>query len=459
VNSREKLEASYSSSVRGQGTPCPYSPPSTVHRLLEPDRLPRFRTGEPLPPPPEEYRGLLADERAKHRDRYWLHILLFVVTLGSTIWAGGLWAGRVALWERTGWALYLDPVFFADGLLYAIPFLLFLTAHEFGHYFAARRHRVDVSLPYYIPVPPFIPIPHIGTFGAVIRIRERIQRTRQLFDIGAAGPLAGFVVALGVLVYAIVTLPPPTYVMGLGADHEAIQQHVLQHGTFPTEPSTDEFGLGPIAVGNTLLFLILRVFVTDMPPAWELYHYPALFAGWLALFFTALNLLPVGQLDGGHVTHALFGRRRHAWIARSTVLALLFSGGLGAVTDMGMAAQLTAVEYGRPAWWGLAIVWVSVLLILRWLSGKLFLDRYWKLVTFVALAAAVAVADMSGVVADTVAWSGWLLWSILIIFVIKLDHPPVMRAEPLSPMRKALGIVSLIIFLLCFSPRPFYMAM
>ena len=103
------------------------------------------------------------------------------------VYAGGLFAGRAVLYEEIGWTAYAR-----DGLLYAIPFLFFLTVHEFGHYIAAQKHGINVSLPYYIPIPLIgIPMFHLGTLGAVIRIREPLRRTRQLFDIGAAGPLAG----------------------------------------------------------------------------------------------------------------------------------------------------------------------------------------------------------------------------------------------------------------------------
>lgn len=418
----------------------------------------RYRSGEPLPPPPDEYKSLLTEYRPPPRERYWLHALLFAVTIVTTIWAGGEWAGRVALWERSGFALLLDPVFFADGLRYAIPFLLFLTVHEFGHYLTARAHRVDVSLPYYIPIPPGLPILNIGTFGAVIRIRERIGRTRQLFDIGVAGPLAGFVIALVALVYAVATLPPPTYVFDFGPGHEALQEYVRQFGTFPQEPTLDQFGIGPLAVGDTPLFALLRMVVPDLPPAWELYHYPVLFAGWLALFFTALNMLPVGQLDGGHVTYALFGERWHARLARTVVVLLLFSGGLGAIGDIGPLSELMAIEAGRPAWIGMAITWAVIVLVIGWIARRLFASGYHKLVTWLGLIVAIAAADAVGGIAGAVGWSGWLLWSALIVFVIKVDHPPVVVDEPLTPGRRALGILALILFVLCFSPRPLYFA-
>lgn len=413
------------------------------------------------PLPPDRARALREAKRSiltstpPRRERIWLHVLLFAATAFTTIWAGGEWAGRALLWERSGPALILDPVFLLDGLRYAIPFLLFLTVHEFGHYLTARRHRVDVSLPYFVPLPPGLPILNIGTFGAVIRIRQAIHRTRHLFDIGVAGPLAGFVVALGVLAYALITLPPPTYLLDLPG-HEAVNDYIRAFGTFPEVPPPDPLGLGAIALGRTPLFWLVEAAGFDLPPYWEMYHYPVLFAGWLALFFTALNLLPVGQLDGGHVTYALFGPKRHAFIARMTVLLLLFSGSLGAVAEIGPIAGEIMTEGGRPFWLGPVLTWVVVALLTRWLVGKMFDDPYLRWIAWLGLLIAVAAADGLGGIAEMVGWTGWLLWSALIVLVIRVDHPPT-PPEPLTPGRKVLGVLALVIFLLCFSLRPIYL--
>jgi len=418
----------------------------------------RYPAGAPLPPPPEAYRGLLTNYAPPRRERYGLHVFLFVTTGLAMVWAGGTWAGRVALWTASGWGLWLDPAFLADGLRYAVPFLAFLTVHEFGHYLMARRHRVDVSLPYFVPVPPGVPFLNIGTFGAVIRIRQVIPRTRELFDIGVAGPLAGFAVALVALAYALATLPPPTYVLSFGPGHEIIQQYVLQFGTFPAEPPRDAFGFGPLAVGMTPLFALVSGLVPGFPPAWELYHYPVLFAAWLGLFFTALNLLPVGQLDGGHVTYALFGPAWHARIARGTVLVLLFLGALGAVGDFGEVLRLSAVEFGYPVWAGTAATWAVLALILLALTRRAFLTPFGQGAAWLGVLATVAAADAVPGLAAATGWLGWLLWSALIVYVIKVDHPPVPVIEPLSSRRRALGVLALVIFVLCFSPRPLYLA-
>jgi membrane-associated protease RseP (regulator of RpoE activity) len=187
------------------------------------------------------------------RQRLWLHALLYILTILSTWFAAG-------------------PVFSA-GLL------SILTAHEFGHYFTARRYRVPVSLPYFIP----FPISLFGTLGAVIRMSPRIPNRRALFDIAAAGPLAGMVLAL-----------PITY---LGIARSAI----VAKSAIPAHT---------ITLGEPLLFKGLGWLVHGaLPKNVDLMLDPLAFAGWAGMFVTALNLLPIGQLDGGHITHALFGNR------------------------------------------------------------------------------------------------------------------------------------------------------
>ena len=227
---------------------------------------------EPRPPSDEAAReSVLSDYQPKPaRNRYGLHLLLFIVTLACTIVSGGLWVNRVLLYESTGLGdLLLNPIFLLDGFRFGFSLLLFLTVHEFGHYFAARHHGVSTSLPYYIPVPPPF---GIGTLGAVIRIREPIPSLKKLFDIGAAGPLAGFVVACGVLLYALFTLPPPSYLLDQGG-HEAIKQFIEQNGRFPDQAPPAAAG-ETIMVGQTLLYWLLSQFFADVPPMYEMYHLP-----------------------------------------------------------------------------------------------------------------------------------------------------------------------------------------
>ena len=412
----------------------------------------RHPSGLPLSPSDDAYDSLLADYEAKpHKDRVWLHVLLFALTVATTAWAGGSLVGREVLYEQFGWGMFVW-----DGLRYAVPLLLFLTVHEFGHYFAAKRARIDVSLPYYIPFPLFFLQPNIGTFGAVIRIREPIRRTRQLFDIGAAGPLAGFVVALGVLLYALVTLPPPAYVMDL-AGHDALKGFILQHQFFPAEPLPELGGIGRLTIGQTPLYWALTQLFPDVPPMYEMYHYPVLFAGWLGLFFTALNMLPVGQLDGGHITYALVGPVWHGRIARAFVLLLLFSASLGLVFDTSEAAMVYAYQNGYPAALGSVGVWLIVAGLNYVFIRQLFESERVRAGSLLGLIAALGIGLRIGA-AEAMGYSGWYFWCLLIVALIKVDHPPVVWEEPLTPGRRALGILALVLFLLCFSFKPLYIA-
>ncbi len=392
--------------------------------------------------PETAYRGLLFTPEPREKDRYWLHLLLFILTLISTTYAGAQLTGRLLLYAREGLLAWLG-----DGLRYSIPLMLFLTTHEFGHYFAARYHRVNTSLPYYIPFPFFFieGIFNIGTFGAVIRIREPIPSTRKLFDIGIAGPLAGFVTVILILMYAVATLPPPTYLLDL-AGHDALKAYILQYGTFPPQ-APDPFTL---YVGQTLLFKAITLLSPDMPPMYELYHYPVLFAGWLGLFFTALNLLPVGQLDGGHVIYALLGPVWHAIIARLFVLTLLLSASIGFVHDFAPLFQ-ESLPYPMPA------LWVSIALVQYYFVHRLFAGNLrYTLPALGGLVALTAVLLHFEAFAQSFGYTYWFLWCLLIIWIIKVDHPPVIHPEPLTPGRKAQAVLGMLIFILCFSFKPLY---
>ena len=381
-------------------------------------------------------------------DRPWLHLLLFVLTLGSTVYAGALWVNRTLYYEAQGESISLlfmsvPEAWLIDGLRYAIPLLGFLTVHEFGHYFAARHHHVNTSLPYYIP----FPFNGIGNFGAVISIREAIPSTRTLFDIGVAGPLAGFVVALGVLLYGFSTLPPPEYLLDLPG-HEMLKAHIRQHGTFPDtlpEPSDGTFVL---VVGQTPLYWVLSQFFANVPPMYEMYHYPVLFAGWLGLFFTALNLLPVGQLDGGHVLYALFGHTWHRRFAQAFVFLLLWSGGIGFMEEVRPALAEMGAGWGALSWPILGLLFYAYLY--RPLGRRHKQIAAGAAGLLVGVVGAVAV----GPALTQFGYTGWLVWTLLIIFLIRVEHPPVVQRNQLTPMRRVLGYLAIAIFLLCFSLQP-----
>ncbi|MFB6247362.1 MAG: site-2 protease family protein [Salinibacter sp.] len=381
-------------------------------------------------------------------DRPWLHLLLFVLTLVSTIYAGGQWVNRVLYYEAQGETLSLlfttVPMgWVVDGLRYALPLLGFLTVHEFGHYFAARHHRVRTSLPYYIP----FPFNGIGNFGAVISIRQAIPSTRKLFDIGVAGPLAGFVVALGALVYGFATLPPPEYLLDLPA-HEALKEHIRQYGTFPAAPPDPASGALVIVVGQTPLFWLLSQCFAHVPPMYEVYHYPVLFAGWLGLFFTALNLLPVGQLDGGHVLYALLGAKWHRRLAQVFVFVLLFSGGMGFIQEIRPALSEMGPLWQRASWPILATIYYGYLYRIYGGTHRYMLAALAGLMVSVGGAAAIGPALMG------YGYTGWLVWTLLIVFLIRVEHPPVMQEQELTPTRRVLGYLAIVIFVLCFSIRP-----
>jgi membrane-associated protease RseP (regulator of RpoE activity) len=196
-----------------------------------------------------------------------LHIALFVLTVIST-WLVG-------------------------GVLYSACIMTILLAHEMGHYTMARRHRVPATLPYFIP----FPVQPFGTFGAVIKMRGAIGNKKALFDIGVAGPLSGFILALPCIFYGVAmsTAVPLT-------------PHLQQHGELFNEP---------------LLFkLAAWMIVGNLPPNYVLMLHPVGYAGWVGLFVTALNLLPIGQLDGGHVMYAVLGRRSRL-VSRFFIPALL----------------------------------------------------------------------------------------------------------------------------------------
>ena len=375
-----------------------------------------------------------------YKDRTWLHLLLFLLTVGSTIYIGGVFVGRVELYEAQGYSYLIW-----DGIKYSLALLGALTVHEFGHYFAARYHGINTSLPYYIP----LPVPPIGTLGAVIRIREPIPSERKLFDVGAAGPLAGFVIALGALIYAFVTLPPPEYLLDLGG-HEALKEHIRQFGTFPDVMPPSQGG-EVIVLGETLLYWILASFFENVPPMYEMYHYPVLYAGWLGLFFTALNLLPVGQLDGGHILYALVGETWHRRLARGFVLLLLLSGSIGFLQSARPELYKMSEWLGQSTY--LILAGILFVYLYRTFNG----DHRYIAVSLLALLMGARGIMWLGEPFTGFGYTGWLIWTALIVFFVRVDHPPVRYREPLTPARRMLGYVSIAIFFLCFSFRPIYL--
>jgi membrane-associated protease RseP (regulator of RpoE activity) len=256
------------------------SSPGLELEIIGPDGIPVGVVRRPPPPP----------------RRVWLHVLLFAVTLVTTTLVGGVAFGDLPPgFKPTSFAeLLFHPAVLRAGFAFSVPLLVILLAHEMGHYIACRYHRLDATLPFFLPV-PF----GIGTLGAFIRIRTPLLNKRELFDVGASGPLAGFVVALPVL-FAGIALSHPVAELPKG---------------------------GVMIFGEPLAFKALAWLVhPEVPPGGDLLLHPVGFAAWFGLLVTALNLLPFGQLDGGHITYALFGpwQRRIAWPLLAVLAVLGF---------------------------------------------------------------------------------------------------------------------------------------
>lgn len=385
------------------------------------------------------------------RDRYLLHAGLFVVTLLSTALTGALlFIGRSEAWAAGGAIFDLGgfPVtttFLADAFVFGGALIAFLTVHEFGHYVAARVHKVTTSLPYFIPAP----LIGIGTLGAVISIRQPIPNRIKLFDIGASGPLAGFVMVLVLLFWAMGTLPSPEYMFGVGG-HDSLLEFIRATGRFPDTAISDAPPGSRLILGTTPLYWAISQAFPNVPPLYEMYHYPLLFAAWLGLFFTALNLMPVGQLDGGHIVYALFGPRWHARISRGFIFLMLSSMATGgALTLPSMSMPFTGSDF-----WARIITWFVLGALLTLCTRRAFGERWWQ-VTIIIL----VLASFAAAVPSALAWFGyfgWLPWCLLLIFMIKVDHPPVPVSLPLSSTRRLLGYLTLAIFVLCFSIKPLY---
>ena len=213
----------------------------------------------------------------------YLHIILFILTAFSTLIAGTLQKGINPLAEP--WRLI-------EGIPFSFTLMLILLSHELSHYFASRVHHTNATLPYFIPAPSII-----GTFGAFIKMKSPIASRKALIDIGASGPIAGFIVSffasvIGLYFSEIIKIPE---------------------------------GGSALSLGDSILFSALsRVVIGVAPEGYDILLHPVAFAGWIGFFVTSLNLIPVGQLDGGHIAFALLGRfHRYLSIALVAALAAL----------------------------------------------------------------------------------------------------------------------------------------
>ena len=272
------------------------------------------------------------------RSNYWINLILFLLTVLTTLTVGALHAGK-------------NPLTNPGNLFYGLPFSLSLIAilgsHELGHYTLSKIHKVKATLPYFIPVPH----PLVGTLGAFIKIKSPIPSRRALLDIGAAGPITGFLVAL------------PITIMGL-----------------KLSTIVPKSGAPGLFLGEPLIFKFLEFAAgLNIPQDMDLYLHPMAFAGWIGFFVTGLNLIPIGQLDGGHITFALFGKK-HTRIAYASLIVLIALGFL---------------------------------------------------------------------------WTGWWTWAVLVL-ILGIRHPaPLNEVSRLDKKRLVVGIFSIIVFILTFTPKPF----
>ncbi len=372
---------------------------------------PSAESDSSAPPPPVKWK---------------LNLLLFVVTI-ATVFATGLELAQ------TGHSAIGQAAQFTGALL------LILGAHELGHFIAARAHRVDASLPYFIPLPP--PISPFGTMGAIIRMKSQIPTRRALLDIGASGPLAGLAFAIPLYAWGIAH----STIIPLSADYEQL--------------------------GSSLMLRALdHLFAPTIPPGSDILLHPVAYAAWGAMLVTMINLLPVSQLDGGHVAYALFGSKqdRYARNVHRAVLAFFFVS-LGSYVLRDVRAGFGLVRFSHAVQNSLIwLVWFEVLAILGTLASR---NRERKpgadlgiRTRLFAVASLVVLALLGEQYRKTVIWIAWGVVLALTLAMERrngvlrphdlLDHPPT-GAAPLDMKRKAIAVLTLAMFALLFMPTPF----
>jgi len=367
------------------------------------------------------------------KNRIFLHIFLFLITVVTTLIAGYEWTTGKVFFNGS------EPLSnrFAQGIPYAFGFLTFLTVHEFGHYFMSKRYGIQATLPYYIPM--YIGTMSIGSMGAVIRLKEPCQTRTQFFDIGIAGPLAGLVIGVALMIYGYSTLPPESHIF-------LIHPEYVKYGGFPTPQEYQNIPYA-LKLGKPLLFKIAEWFVpanTVVPPPQEMMHYPYLFTAWLALFFTALNLIPVGQLDGGHVVYGLLGAKGHYWVSRIIVFTMILYGGIDFLNfkDVGSIEEI-ALNSG--------IYLLLLLMIVTKLYGLKKVNRWLP----IALSIIAFHLTFTLLFPNLKGYSGYMMFATIIVRFLGIQHPVAPEDSPLSKNRSVLGWITLVIFILCISPQPF----
>jgi len=292
-----------------------------------------------------------------------VHVILFFITLITTFMSGFFQGGSVS-----------------SGMSFSAALIFILGTHEMGHFLYGKKYGINITPPYFIPAPPFIS--PIGTFGAFIKIKSPISTKRALFDIGIAGPLAGIMAAIPVIIVGI----------KLSRIVETTSKS-LDHG---------------LTLGSPLIFsLISDSIIGKIPEGHDLLLHPVAFAGWIGLFVTALNLIPAGQLDGGHIMYSIFSKK---WHRRTSIIIIL-------------------------------------ILLLFGIGTQPIIQYFQSYIEGTALYNYKGIFNFEG-------WAGWLMWAVLLTFM-GTKHPPTMYDDiQLDGKRKFFSLVALLIFIGCFTPMP-----
>lgn len=289
-----------------------------------------------------------------------IHVLLFIATVVTTFIAG-----------------YAQGGDFASGVSFSAALIFILGSHEMGHYYYGRKYGVSITPPYFIPAPyiPFVGmLSPIGTFGAFIKIKSQISSKKALFDIGVAGPIWGIIAAIPILI--------------VGLKNSSVVEVSSQHG---------------ISLGSSPIFLFFsRVIFGDISDGFDILLHPVAFAGWIGLLVTFLNLIPCGQLDGGHLIYSIFSKEIHKAVSSVSILLLL-------VLGIGTKPLLELMNFTGTS-----------------------LGGYEKFIIFDG-------------------WQGWIIWAFLLAFFLGTKHPPTIYEEAdIGFKRKVVACITLLIFIGCF---------
>ena len=252
-----------------------------------------------------EYKIYVLKKTKRKEKPIWINFVLLIATIITTIITGAIiYTGKFDIWSIPNpIQVFTAENLFFGAVLFALPLMSIIFIHEMGHYFISKKHGIPTSLPYFLPIPPVLPNFNIGTIGAVISSREPMPNKKALFDVGIAGPIAGFcvaipVTAIGIAVAKIVPIVP-----------------------------IESLPAGETVFGSSFLIDILARAILDIPKGFTIDMNPILFAGWVGLLITSLNLLPAGQLDGGHIFRAVLGDKQK-YAGFIAIVIMIFTGWL-----------------------------------------------------------------------------------------------------------------------------------